>query len=51
MIGRGKRGKDLGKEGAKRHHQVMRDNILGIPKPAIRRLAHRGGVKRISDLI
>ena len=51
MIGRGKSGKDLGKEGAKRHHQVMRDNILGITKPAIRRLAHRGGVKRISDLI
>ena len=51
MIGRGKRGKDLGKEGAKRHHQVMRDNILGITKPAIRRLAHRGGVKRISGLI
>ena len=51
MIGRGKRGKDLGKEGAKRHHQVMRDNILGITKPAIRRLARRGGVKRISGLI
>ncbi|KNB41674.1 histone H4 [Blastocystis sp. subtype 4] len=46
MIGRGKRGKDLGKEGAKRHHQVMRDNILGITKPAIRRLAHRGDETR-----
>lgn len=29
----------------------MRDNILGITKPAIRRLARRGGVKRISGLI
>ena len=26
----------------------MRDNIQGITKPAIRRLARRGGVKRIS---
>ena len=30
---------------------MMRDNILGITKPAIRRLARRGGVKRISGLI
>lgn len=29
----------------------MRDNIQGITKPAIRRLARRGGVKRISGLI
>jgi histone H4 len=27
------------------------DNIQGITKPAIRRLARRGGVKRISGLI
>jgi histone H4 len=26
----------------------MRENIQGITKPAIRRLARRGGVKRIS---
>ena len=44
-------GKGLGKGGAKRHRKVMRDNILGITKPAIRRLARRGGVKRISGLI
>ena len=37
--------------GAKRHHKVLRDNIQGITKPAIRRLARRGGVKRISGLI
>lgn len=29
----------------------MRDTIQGITKPAIRRLARRGGVKRISSLI
>ncbi|PAV58975.1 hypothetical protein WR25_23140 [Diploscapter pachys] len=40
MSGRGKGGKGLGKGGAKRHR-----------KPAIRRLARRGGVKRISGLI
>ncbi|XP_065204017.1 histone H4-like [Planococcus citri] len=67
MTGRGKGGKGLGKGGAKRHRKVLRDNIqgtqltkcynplalgqLGITKPAIRRLARRGGVKRISGLI
>ncbi|KAH8354517.1 histone H4-like [Drosophila kikkawai] len=49
MTGRGKGG--LGKGGAKRHRKVLRDNIQGITKPAIRRLARRGGVKRISGLI
>ena len=47
MTGRGKGGKG----GAKRHRKVLRDNIQGITKPAIRRLARRGGVKRISGLI
>ena len=65
MTGRGKGGKGLGKRGAKRHRKVLRDNIQvkylslkiftdfmqGITKPAIRRLARRGGVKRISGLI
>merc|ERR1719169_201695 len=41
----------VGKGGAKRHRKVLRDNIQGITKPAIRRLARRGGVKRISGLI
>ncbi|KAF5379551.1 hypothetical protein D9757_009274 [Collybiopsis confluens] len=45
----GRRG--LGKGGAKRHRKILRDNIQGITKPAIRRLARRGGVKRISGLI
>jgi len=47
----GKGGKGLGKSGAKRHRKVLRDNIKGITKPAIRRLARRGGVKRIGGLI
>jgi len=51
MSGHGKGGKGLKKGGAKRHHKVLRDNIQGITKPAICRLAHRGGVKRISGLI
>ena len=49
--GCGKGNKGLGKSGAKRHRKVLRDNIQGITKPAIRRLARRGGVKRISGLI
>ena len=41
----------VGKGGGNRHRKVLRDNIQGITKPAIRRLARRGGVKRISGLI
>ena len=41
----------MGNGGAKRHPKILRDNIQGITKPAIRRLARRGGVKRISGLI
>ncbi|KFG88200.1 GK12392-like protein [Metarhizium anisopliae] len=33
---------------AARHRKILRDTINGITKPAIRRLARRGGVKRIS---
>ena len=60
MPGHGKGGKSLplttgGGKGksttAKRHRKVLRDNITGITKPAIRRLARRGGVKRISNNI
>ena len=51
MSGRGKGGKGLGKGGGKRHRKVLRDNIQGVTKPAIRRLARRGGVKRLSGLI
>merc|ERR1719160_322060 len=49
MSGKGKGGKGPGK--GKRHRKVVRDNIQGITKPAIRRLARRGGVKRVSGLI
>ena len=41
----------LGKGGAKRHHKVLRDGIGGMTKNDIRRLARRGGVKRISVLV
>ncbi|KAI1142431.1 histone-fold-containing protein [Hypoxylon sp. FL0543] len=48
----GKGGKGLGgKGGIKRHRKILRDNVLGITKPDIRRLARRGGVKRISAQI
>ncbi|XP_032653526.1 histone H4-like [Chelonoidis abingdonii] len=51
MSGRSKGGKGLGKGGAKHHCKVLRDNIQGITKPAIRRLARCGVVKHILDLI
>ena len=48
--GKGKGGK--GKVGAKRStKKAIRSTIDGITKPAIRRLARRGGVKRISSFI
>ena len=46
--GKGKSGKSYG---AKRVKRATKDVILGITKPAIRRLARRGGVKRISAQI
>ncbi|KAJ1333538.1 histone H4 [Microdochium nivale] len=50
--GKGKGARGLGgKEGAKRHRKVLRDTVKGITKPDIRRLARRGGVKRISGQI
>ena len=51
--GSGKGGKSYGKigNGAKRIHRNTKEVILGITKPAIRRLARRGGVKRISSSI
>ncbi|PSR78002.1 histone H4 [Coniella lustricola] len=47
-------GKSLGlggKTGGKRHRKIATDSIRGITRPAIRRLARRGGVKRISASI
>ncbi|KAK7034120.1 histone-fold-containing protein [Favolaschia claudopus] len=51
MSGRGKGGRGLGIGGAKRHRKGLRDTIQSITKPDIRRLARRGGVKRMSGLI
>ena len=51
MSGRGKGlAKGMGK-GGKRHRKLLTDNLQGITKPAIRRLARRGGVKRIGGLV
>ncbi|KAM0154230.1 hypothetical protein ACHAQE_006092 [Botrytis cinerea] len=36
---------------SRRHRKVLKDNINGITKGDIRRLARRGGVKRISSMI
>merc|ERR1712147_178282 len=45
-------GKGVGKVAAKRHSRKANRPLLeGITKPAIRRLARRGGVKRISFFI
>ncbi|KAH9468841.1 hypothetical protein Pst134EA_009370 [Puccinia striiformis f. sp. tritici] len=44
--------RDLAKEEPSvSHRKILRDNIQGITKPAIQRLACQGGVKRISGLI
>merc|ERR1740123_2762292 len=48
----GKLGKVSGKSGAKRMSSMSsKSTIMGVNKPAIRRLSRRGGVKRISSLI
>eukprot|EP00766_Chilomastix_caulleryi_P000998 gnl/Chilomastix_caulleri/198.p1 GENE.gnl/Chilomastix_caulleri/198~~gnl/Chilomastix_caulleri/198.p1 ORF type:complete len:107 (-),score=33.39 gnl/Chilomastix_caulleri/198:126-446(-) len=47
----GGKGKGIGKGAAKRHKRSQKEAILGITDPAIRRLARRGGVKRISAAI
>ena len=46
----GKGGMGLGKGGMRRK-KVENDPVKGITKPAIRRLARRGGVKRINGLV
>ncbi|KAI8813097.1 histone-fold-containing protein [Cladochytrium replicatum] len=48
-LGKGK-GKGIGAGLSRRRKQMtFQDNLLGITKPAIRRLARRGGVRRISN--
>jgi len=34
-----------------RHRRVLRDNIQGITRPVIARLAHRGGVRRLQSYV
>ncbi|KAF1821584.1 histone H4 [Dissoconium aciculare CBS 342.82] len=40
-----------GKSATKRHRKILKDTIQGITRGDIRRLARRGGVKRISAAI
>jgi histone H4 len=47
----GKGGKGFGKVGPKRFRRSNKEVILGITKPALKRLARRGGVKRITGLM
>ena len=51
--GKGGKGKGFGKGGkmARRHGHQTKDPLLGVTKPAIRRLCRRGGVKRINGLV
>lgn len=41
----------VGVGGVKRHRNVLRDNIMGVTKPSLRRIARRAGVKRIASSI
>lgn len=43
--------KQLSKGGERKHRKILRDNIFGITKPALRRVLRRAGVKRISSLV
>ncbi|PMD18901.1 histone-fold-containing protein [Hyaloscypha hepaticicola] len=49
--GRGKSSRGVGMKGAKRMRKLVRDTIQGVTKGDIRRLARRGGVKRIASTI
>ena len=52
MSGRGKGVQPgPGKSSARRHQRISRDTLQGITKPCIRRLARRGGVKRVNGAI
>jgi len=52
VVGKTPAGKGLGKGGAVRNNRrMLRETVAGITKPAIRRIARRAGVKRISGLI
>lgn len=51
MSSRGKKSKSTGVGGAKRHRKVLRDNIQGVTKGALKRLARRAGILRLSGLM
>lgn len=40
-----------GPGGIRRHRKILRDNIAGITKPALKRILSRAGVKRVSGLL
>ena len=48
MSGAETSGNTVAKSGFKRHRKVLKDNLLGITKADIRRLARRGGITRMS---
>jgi histone H4 len=48
-LGKGKSG--LAMDGTIRFRKTLKDNIQGITKPAVRRLARRGGVKRMQGKV
>ena len=50
-VAAGKGGKLSSFSHGKRHRKVLRDKMAGVTKPALRRLARRGGVKRLSGLV
>jgi histone H4 len=50
MAWRGKGAKGVGTGGAKRHRFILRNNIEGISRSSIRKLARRAGVVRMSAL-
>ncbi|KAF2855706.1 histone-fold-containing protein [Plenodomus tracheiphilus IPT5] len=52
-LGKGVGGSGLGAKGSglKRHTKIRRDTIFGVTKGDIRRLARRGGIKRISAMV
>ncbi|KAL1798736.1 hypothetical protein ACET3X_002773 [Alternaria dauci] len=50
-LGKGAAGLGKGRAGLKRHMKIRKDNIRGVTKGDIRRLARRGGVKRIAATI
>ncbi|RDL39864.1 Histone H4 [Venustampulla echinocandica] len=51
LDGRGFGGRGLGKTTHRRHNKILKDNIMCITKADIRRMARRGGIKRISGAI